>query len=191
MTVKVPVRTVFNSSGDAIGLSEFQAGEAVDYEHGGTGLTVLGTPNQVLKVNNQGTEIIWAADAQSNVDPYLEVANANITFVTKSTALTSNNNLKILINDRIQVANVNQTFVTKSVALTSNNNLKVLIDDRVQVANARVEFLQSSNTSITSNAFTITTEMNEVNLQDRALINPAGFITLNIGGVNYKLPFFS
>lgn len=161
MTVKVPIRTVFNNSGDAIGLSEFQAGEAVDYEHGGTGLTVLGTPNQVLKVNNQGTEIIWAADAQSNVDPYLEVANANI------------------------------TFVTKSVALTSNNNLKILINDRIQIANARVEFIQSSNTLVTGNASSITTEMKEVDLQDRALINPAGFITLNIGGVNYKLPFFS
>ena len=67
----------------------------------------------------------------------------------------------------------------------------VEVSDRIQVANARVEFLQSSNTSINGDATSITVQQSNVDLEDRALVNPAGFITLNIGGTDYKLPFFS
>lgn len=60
MTVKIPIRTVYDNSNNAIGLSEFQTGEFIGYQHGGTGLTTLGTANQVLKVNDAGTAIEWA-----------------------------------------------------------------------------------------------------------------------------------
>lgn len=86
---------------------------------------------------------------------------------------------------------VNQTFETKSVALSANNAQNSLINDRIQVANARIEFLQSSNTSITNDASSITTTQSNVDLSDEALVNPAGFITLDIGGTNYKIPFYS
>jgi len=60
MAIKVPIRTVYDNSNNAIGLSEFQSGDAVGYQHGGTGLITLGTANQVLKVNDAGTAIEWA-----------------------------------------------------------------------------------------------------------------------------------
>ena len=65
----------------------------------------------------------------------IQVTNADVTFVTKSTALASNNALVNLINDRIQVANADVAYVTKSVALSSNTALVGLINDRLQVAN--------------------------------------------------------
>ena len=60
MAIKVPIRTVYDGSNNAIGLSEFQSGDAVGYLHGGTGLTALGSANQVLKINDAGTAIEWA-----------------------------------------------------------------------------------------------------------------------------------
>lgn len=60
MAIKVPIRTVYDNSNNAIGLSEFQSGDAVGYQHGGTGLTALGSANQVLKINDAGTAIEWA-----------------------------------------------------------------------------------------------------------------------------------
>ena len=39
MTDKVPIRTVFDSSGNATGLAEFQSGETEGHAHGGTGVT--------------------------------------------------------------------------------------------------------------------------------------------------------
>lgn len=65
----------------------------------------------------------------------LQVANAEALYVTKATALTSNNALINLINDRYQVANADATFLTKSVALTTNTALLGLINDRIQAAN--------------------------------------------------------
>ena len=244
MTVKVPIRTVYDNANNAIGLSEMQTGEVVGYQHGGTGLSTLGTSGQVLSVNSETNGLEFGdVSTLAGVDGYLQVANANVVFVTKDTALTTNNALINLINDRMQVANVsslvstevsnlvdsapealntlnelaaalgddanfastttaligtkaantyvNQTFETKAVALTSNNAQNVLIDDRIQVANARVEFIQSSNTSVTDDATSITVQQSNVDLEDRALVNPAGFLTLNIGGTDYKLPFFS
>lgn len=151
MVVKVPIRTVYDNSNNAIGLSEMQSGEAVGYEHGGTGLTSLGSANQVLKINDAGTGIEWANDAQSNLDPYLQVANANITFVTKSTALSSNNALLSLINDRMQVSNVNAidtatriyantTFLGKTASITLDGDI-------------------SGSGSFSANSVTITTDL--------------------------------
>ena len=57
MTDKVPIRTVFDSSGNATGLAEFQSGETVGHIHGGTGLSSLGSAGQVLKVNAAGNAI--------------------------------------------------------------------------------------------------------------------------------------
>jgi hypothetical protein len=56
---------------------------------------------------------------------------------------------------------------------------------------AQSTFVQSANLSVTADASTITTTQKDVDLEDEALVNPAGFITINIGGVNYKLPYFS
>ena len=57
MTDKVPIRTVFDSSGNATGLAEFQSGETVGHIHGGTGLSSLGSAGQVLRVNGAGNAI--------------------------------------------------------------------------------------------------------------------------------------
>ena len=126
MAVKVPIRTVFDSEDNAIGLSEFQSGEAIGVAHGGIGLTSLGSANQVLKVNGAGNALEFVDDSQLTPDTYLQVANANISFVTKAVALAANNAQNNLINDRLQVANaaslystqnyVNTTFLSKTAS---------------------------------------------------------------------------
>ena len=51
--------------------------------------------------------------------------------------------------------------------------------------------LASANVSVTVGADTITTTLDDASLNDKALLNPAGFLTINIGGVNYKVPYYS
>ena len=150
MAIKIPIRTVYDSSDNAIGLSEFQSGDAVGSAHGGTGLTSLGSAGQVLQVNSGGNGFEFGDKTAVNLDPYLKVANANINFVTKATALTTNNAIINLINDRLQVANANVSFVTKAVALSSNTTLKNLIDDRMQVANVSTLVTNEVNALIDS-----------------------------------------
>ena len=55
MTAKTPIRTVFNESGTATGLAEYQTGEFIPVEHGGTGVVTL-TSNAILLGN--GTSAI-------------------------------------------------------------------------------------------------------------------------------------
>ena len=35
--IKTPIRTVYDGTGTAVGLAEYQEGEAIGIEHGGTG----------------------------------------------------------------------------------------------------------------------------------------------------------
>ena len=86
---------------------------------------------------------------------------------------------------------VNSTFQTIAVERAALANTNASIATKIAITDARVEFLQSANTSITGDASSITTTQSDVDLNDEALVNPAGFITLNIGGTDYKLPFFS
>ena len=53
MTVKVPIRTVFDGENNATGLAEFQSGEFIGLTHGGLGASLsIGSAGQVLKVNS-------------------------------------------------------------------------------------------------------------------------------------------
>ena len=137
MAIKVPIRTVYDNSNNAIGLSEMQTGDAVGPLHGGTGLSSLGSAGQVLQINSGATGFEFGDKTSVNLNPYLQVSNANVTFITKATALSSNNALINLINDRMQIANV-QSLVTTSInnvidaapgALDTLNELAAAIGD--------------------------------------------------------------
>jgi hypothetical protein len=51
--------------------------------------------------------------------------------------------------------------------------------------------LTSANVAVTVGASSITTTQDDVALDDEALVNPAGFLTINLSGSTYKLPYFS
>ena len=61
MTAKTPIRTVFNESGTATGLAEFQTGEFIPVEHGGLGVASL-SQNSVLL--GSGTEAVRSSAIQ-------------------------------------------------------------------------------------------------------------------------------
>ena len=61
MADKVPIRTVFDSSGNATGLAEYQSGESVGFIHGGTGLTAIETSGQILRVNSSANALEYTS----------------------------------------------------------------------------------------------------------------------------------
>jgi len=75
MAAKTPIRAVYTGA-NATGLAEFQTGEFVDYEFGGTGLAALGTANQVLATNSSTNAIEW------------QTISADITGVTAGTGIS-------------------------------------------------------------------------------------------------------
>lgn len=115
------------------------------------------------------------------------LSNTNIAIANLNTNLTGTNTaVRTLINDRMQVANTT-----------------LLVNDRAQVANvASLAALANTNASIATKfasanlvATASTSENTEtqagVQFSDRLLVNPAGYITVNIGGTEYKVPYFS
>ena len=89
MSVKVPIRTVFDGS-TATGLAEYQSGEFIGLTHGGTGASLsIGSAGQVLKVNSGGSALEFGAvEAIVNID--------NATNLTSNTLSTSD---QILVSD--------------------------------------------------------------------------------------------
>ena len=89
MSVKVPIRTVFDGS-TATGLAEYQSGEFIGLTHGGLGASLsIGSAGQVLKVNSGGSALEFGAvEAIVNID--------NATNLTSNTLATSD---QILVSD--------------------------------------------------------------------------------------------
>ena len=69
MSVKVPIRTVFDGS-TATGLAEYQSGEFIGLTHGGTGASLsIGSAGQVLKVNSGASALEFGSvEAILNID---------------------------------------------------------------------------------------------------------------------------
>ena len=70
MTVKVPIRTVFDGENNATGLAEFQSGEFIGLTHGGLGASLsIGSAGQVLKVNSGASALEFGnVEAVFNID---------------------------------------------------------------------------------------------------------------------------
>ena len=66
MAAKIPIRTVYTGA-NATGLSEYQSGEFIAYTYGGTGLTALGTANQVLAINAGATAMEWQSPTTGDI----------------------------------------------------------------------------------------------------------------------------
>jgi len=69
MADQVPIKGIFNGSGDPTGLAEFTTSDTIGYADGGTGLNTLGTAGQILKVNSGATALEWGeVEAILNID---------------------------------------------------------------------------------------------------------------------------
>ena len=70
MSIKTPIRTVFDDSNNATGLAEYQSGEFIGLTHGGIGASLsIGSAGQVLKVNSGASALEFGnVEAVFNID---------------------------------------------------------------------------------------------------------------------------
>ena len=127
MADKTPIRTVFNASNVATGLAEFQSGETVPLNHGGTGVALsIGSAGQVLKVNSGASALEFGAvEAIVNID--------NATNLTSATLATGD---QILISDggtegRATLAQIDTLFSGTSKTLTNKTLTSPVINTGV------------------------------------------------------------
>jgi len=127
MADKTPIRTVFNADNVATGLAEFQSGETVPLNHGGTGVALsIGSAGQVLKVNSGASALEFGAvEAIVNID--------NATNLTSATLATGD---QILISDggtegRATLAQIDTLFSGTSKTLTNKTLTSPVINTGV------------------------------------------------------------
>ncbi len=145
-TIKTPIRTVFDATGNATGLAEFQEGEAVGVNHGGTGVTTLGSSGQVLKVNSAQTGFEFG-DLNFATEAYVDSA-VNSLIDSAPGTLDTLNELAAALNDDANFAStINSSIATKlaiaDFATYFDSNLSVKNSDNLSEGSSSLYFTEA------------------------------------------------
>ena len=90
---KIPIRTVFDANNSPLGLSEFQTGEVVSIEHGGTGANTTANARFNLSVDNVNVRALISvagAGTYDNTTGLITIQTAAVTSVGGQTGAVSN-----------------------------------------------------------------------------------------------------
>ena len=131
--------------------------------------------------DSAGTKIEFGDDIDMNSNKITELGtpSANADAATKLYVDTS---IADLANSAPTTLN---TLNELAAALGDDANFSTTVTTSI------ASKLTSANVAVTVGASSITTTQDDVALNDEALVNPAGFLTFNLGGSTYKLPYFS
>lgn len=149
MSVKTPIRTVFDGSGNATGLAEYQSGEFIGLTHGGIGASLsIGSAGQVLKVNTGGSALEFGnVEAVINIDGMTDgsgdalVAGDKIPFSDGGTEKFTT------------PANID-TFIS-TTAKTLENKTISSADNTLTISGAQATLTAIGNSSLTNSSFNI------------------------------------
>ena len=191
MTAKTPIRTVFNDSNVATGLAEFQTGEFIAVEHGGTG-AVTHTSNAILLGNGtsaiQGSAIGISGTTLSSTDSTLITIDEGLT-VTGNTTITGN----LTVNGTTTTINSTTVDVVNSFRFEGSSsddyetNLTVVdptADRTITLPNATGTVSLLDNTETLTNK-TIDADNNTItNIGDDELSSGISAIKIGNGDVN-------
>ena len=186
MSSKTPIRTVFNDSGVATGLAEFQTGEFIPLSHGGIGAALsIGGAGQVLKVNSGGTALEFGAvEAIVNIDGATDLTSATLVATDK-----------LLLSDggtegRVNLSQIDTLFAGTTQTLTNKTLTTPTISS---IVNSGTLTLPTSTDTIVGRATTDTLTNKTIsgssstlsNIGNSSLTNSAvtvGTTSISLGG---------
>jgi len=203
MSVKTPIRTVFNDSNVATGLAEFQSGEFIGLTHGGLGASLsIGSAGQVLKVNSGASALEFGnVEAVVNIDNATDLTGA--TLASSDLFLISDSGTEgraTLAQIQAAIKDTAATLTNKTISGSSNTLSNIgnssLSNSAVTVGSTSISLGASSTTiagltSVTSGTVNIadrhikTTDSTNLVLNEAVDISSAGAITggsLNLSG---------
>jgi hypothetical protein len=201
MTAKTPIRTVFNESGTATGLAEYQTGEFVPVEHGGTGAVTL-TSNSILLGN--GTSAIQSSPIQISgstisasdstiitIDDGLSIIGALTVTGTITGAIsgaTTSGNIQVGVtgNNEIDTSSGNLTLDSAGGTIAVDDNLTVSGNTTITgnlTVNGTTTTVNSTTIEIT-NSFTFEGSTPDDFETTLGVIDPTADRTINLPNVS-------
>jgi len=206
MTAKTPIRTVFNESGTATGLAEYQTGEFIGVEHGGLGVVTL-TSNAILLGNGtnavqnsaigiSGTTLSSTDSSLITIDEGLTVTGAlNVTgTITGSVtgAITGNADTATTLETArniagqsfdgsgdITIAATDLSDTDQALSTTSNVTFNGLTVDGDLTVNGTTTTVNSTTIEVT-NSFTFEGSTADANETVLGVIDPTADRTINL-----------
>jgi hypothetical protein len=135
MSVKVPTRAVFDGSGNATGLAEFQSGEFIGLTHGGLGASLsIGSAGQVLKVNSGASALEFGSvEAVINIDGATDLTSA--TLQTTDLLILSDGGTE----GRVTLAQLDTLFSGTTKTLTNKTLTSPKINENVALTSTATE----------------------------------------------------
>jgi len=147
MVAKVPIRTVYDGS-NAVGLGEFQTGEFITYNYGGTGLSTLGTAGQILKVNSGATALEWGnVEAVINIDGMTDGSGITLADADKFPISDSGIEKYILVSQISSYVDGKSGTLTNKTISGSSNTLSNI--DNSSLTNSNFILTDDSSTTTT------------------------------------------
>src|SRR6056300_1630311 len=209
MTVKTPIRTVFNESNVATGLAEYQTGEFIGVEHGGTGAVTL-TSNAILLGNGtsavqnsaigiSGTTLSSTDSSLITIAEGLSVTGAlNVTGTITGTisgnvtGTTTAGNIQVGVtgNNEIDTTSGNLTLDSAGGTVAVDDNLTVSGNTTVTgnlTVNGTTTTVNSTTIEIT-NSFTFEGSTADDYETVLGVIDPTADRTINLPNVSGTLP---
>jgi hypothetical protein len=197
MTAKTPIRTVFNESGTATGLAEFQTGEFIAVEHGGTGAVTL-TSNAILLGNGtsaiqnsaigiSGTTLSSTDSSLITIDEGLTVTgnltvSGTITGTVSGSSTAGNIQIGVTGNNEIDTASGNLTIDSAGGTVTVDDNLSVSGNTTITgdlTVNGTTTTVNSTTIEIT-NSFTFEGSTADANETVLGVVDPTADRTINL-----------
>jgi hypothetical protein len=127
MTTKIPIRTVYDEQNDPVGLAEFQVGEYLGIDYGGTGGNTVTSARVALSVDNANIRSLFSVTGGGSYDNSTGVINIIATDLSPY-ALKANNLSVFASTTSAQLASIisdgtgsgNLVFATSPTLVTPN-----------------------------------------------------------------------
>ena len=161
-TTKTPIRTVYDGTNAAVGLAEYQNGEVVGIEHGGTGGNTVAEAKLALTLTDANIRSLISVSGGGSYDNTTGIVTINATDLTpyaKTVSLTTANVTELTnlyyTNARVYSAVTGNLALKANVVDLTTSNVAELTN--LYYTNARVYSAVTGNLALKANVVDLTT----------------------------------
>jgi hypothetical protein len=172
ITTKTPIRTVFDTSNNAIGLAEFQTDEVVSITHGGTSGNSISSAKLALSLTDSNIRTLFSVSGSGSYDNSTGIitVTGGVTSVGGATGTVSN----------VQLG----SSITQSGILTTANVVELtnlyFTDARVYSNVTSIGYATNANVALKANVVDLTTA-NVTELTNLYFTNARSRATISVG----------